>query len=826
MKHLRKTTSASRSRPRLKTKRLGMTLLLLFLATVALLSLNATKSQAQGGGTSLSNPQVGEPVSPVDTAGLPLAPTSSIINEGQSALIREIKPLPRRQAVKAEDYQSHLQQNHPTAQMPDTLTNWEGISSTGVLPPDTNGQVGRNHYVQIVNSSSGAQVRVWDKTGKQLYNFGLENLWPSGNVCRDDAHGDPVVFYDQLANRWILTQFALPDPPYYQCFAVSKRDNPTNDPNDWWLYGFKVHETKMNDYPKFGVWPDGYYMSANQFDSNGWAGAGVWVFDRAAMLEGKSATFQYFDVADMNNNYGGLLPSNLMGSTQPPQGAPNYYMSVDMDWNNSDDVLHIFEFHTDWSTPSNSTFRLVKDLTVDPFNWNFDGSGGSRNNWDIPQPDTDVELDSLSDRLMMHLWYRNYGDHESLVVNHTVNVGSNSDHAGIRWYEVRGGTVNTTLSDATIYQQGTYAPDAENRWMGSVAMDHVGNLAIGYSVSSKNTYPSIRYAGRLSSDDAGQLPQDEAEIIAGGGSQTHSAARWGDYSAMSVDPADDCTFWYTTEYMESTSKADWHTRVASFKFANCSQNATPTPTPTSVPPTPTPTSVPPTPTPTSVPPTPTPTSVPPTPTPTSVPPTPTPTVEPPPGSGTVEVRIADGSDDVEETQFDGFLKMHSSDLELGDADFFDFLEMEPMYGFFDPMLEDQKVGLRFQNVQIPQGATITSAYLSFTVDETSSQNTSVTIFGEAADDAAPFAEWGFFDLSSRPLTNASVDWNIPAWTQVGAPQQSPDIKAIVQEIVNRPGWSAGASMVFSIDGSGSRVAVSYDGNPAAAPVLHITYTTQ
>ena len=858
MKYLHKSASMSRGRLRPKSNHIKATLLLLFLLTAAFLSLNATQSQAQGGGAPvLSNPYVGELASPVDTTGLPPAPEVTAIQGEGPVLVRDVMPLPRRQALQLEDFQDSLQNSHPAAQMPDTITNWEGISSTGVLPPDTNGQVGHNHYVQIVNSAGGAQVRVWNKAGQQLYNFGLENLWPNGNVCHDQAHGDPVVFYDQLANRWILTQFALPDPPYYQCFAVSKQDNPTNNPNDWWLYGFKVHDTKMNDYPKFGVWPDGYYMSANQFGNNGWAGAGVWVFDRASMLEGESATFQYFDVANMNMDYGGLLPSNLMGSTTPPNGAPNYYMSVDMDWHNSDDILHIFEFHTDWGAPANSTFRLVKDLKVAPFNWSFDGSGGSRDNWDIPQPDTDVELDSLSDRLMMHLWYRNYGDHESLVVNHTVNVGNGPDHAGIRWYEIRGGAVDTTLSDATIHQQGTYAPDAENRWMGSVAMDHVGNLAIGYSVSSKNTYPSIRYAGRLNSDPAGQLAQDEAEIIAGSGSQTHSAARWGDYSAISVDPADDCTFWYTTEYMKNTSSASWRTRVASFKFANCGQNITPTPTsipptatptsipptatPTSIPPTATPTSIPPTATPTSVPPTATPTSttapptptptstsVPPTPTPTTVPPTPTPTPSPPPGSGALDIRIQDGGDDVEETQFDGYMKMSSSDLELGSADFFDFMNTMPiygLYGLFDNMGTAQTVGLRFQNVNIPQGATITSAYLEFTVDETNSLTTIVTIYGEDSDDAAPFNSWGFYDLGTRPMTEATVEWDIPAWNQVDEQQQSPDIKSIIQEIVNRPGWSSGSSMVFAIEGTGRRVAKSYDGDSTAAPLLHVTYTT-
>ncbi len=549
-------------------------LLVTFLLIAGTFLAGTEASQAQEGKAHdivLKNPVVSGPYLPVDTTGLPPAP--ALNPERMTELIvRGAKPLPGHKPAldistgRTANVQSWLSPNI----MPGALTNWEGIAHTGVLPPDANGQVGPNHYVQVVNSSPGTQVRIWDKSGTQLYDFGLQDLWPSSDTCNQDAYGDPVALYDQIADRWVLTQFALPDPPYYECFAVSKTGAPTNDPNDWHLYSFKVHDTKMNDYPKLGVWPDGYYMSVNQFNADdSWGGAGVFVFDRDAMLNGNSATFQYFDVADININYGGLLPSNLMGATLPPTGAPNYFMAVDMNWSGSDDVLHIFEFHTDWNDPNNSSFTFVKDLVVDPFNWNFDGSGGSRDNWDIPQPDTNVELDSLSDRLMMHLWYRNYGDHESLVVNHTVNVGSGSDHAGVRWYEIRGGTVDATLADAAIYQQGTYAPDADNRWMGSVAMDRVGNLAVGFSVSSNTVYPGIRYAGRLAGDPLGELSQGEAEIIAGGGGQTHDAARWGDYSSLTVDPADDCTFWFTTEYMQTTSSAGWQTRVGSFKFDNC-----------------------------------------------------------------------------------------------------------------------------------------------------------------------------------------------------------------------------------------------------------------
>ena len=534
------------------------------LVGISMLS-HSPRSLAQAGESPqppvLSNPYVSSPVSPADTSGL--SPKPVPLTRADDAIIREVKPVPKRHSAIGAQYQasSNIQTTMGPSLMPAPQANWEGIPHTGVLPPDTNGQVGPNHYVQIVNHPDGSQVRIWDKTGAQLYDFLLRDLWPNNDPCYIDAYGDPVVLYDQMADRWLLTQFSLPDRgPYYECIAVSKTGIPTDDPNDWYPYTFKVHDKKMNDYPKLGVWPDGYYMAVNQFLFGiQWAGAGVFVFDRDSMLNGNAATFQYFDLEESNKDYGSLLPSNLMGDTLPPDGAPNYFMSVDMNWNGADDIMHIWEFHTDWDAPANTTFTLVKELTVDPFDWNING---------VPQPDTNQQLDVLADRLMMHLWYRNYGDHESLVVDHTVDVGG--DHAGIRWYEIRGGAVNATLSDATIYQQGTYAPDADHRWMGSTAMDGAGNLAIGFSVSNSTTvYPSIRYAGRLSSDPLGQLPQGEATIIAGSGSQTSSSGRWGDYSSLTVDPVDDCTFWFTTEYMETTSEKNWQTRVGSFKFDNC-----------------------------------------------------------------------------------------------------------------------------------------------------------------------------------------------------------------------------------------------------------------
>jgi hypothetical protein len=238
-------------------------------------------------------------------------------------------------------------------------------------------------------------------------------------------------------------------------------------------------------------------------------------------------------------------------------------------WGWPSDRLSIWEFHVDWSEPDDSTFGVdgLPNAVLDtaPFNTNFGFLCSLLINC-IPQPQVPRRafLDAISDQLMFRLQYRNFGSYQTLVVNHTVNVGRFRRQAGIRWYELR-----DSDGDWGIHQQGTYAPDTDHRWMGSIAMDGDGNMALGYSVSSKVTFPSIRYAGRLGDDPLGTLPQGETELIAGSGSQTRRISRWGDYSMMAVDPTDDCTFWYTQEYYATTSRAGWQTRIGSFKFPSC-----------------------------------------------------------------------------------------------------------------------------------------------------------------------------------------------------------------------------------------------------------------
>jgi hypothetical protein len=432
---------------------------------------------------------------------------------------------------------------------PPMIANFEGLNNVNyVLPPDTNGDIGPNHYVQIVNLS----YAVYNRNGNLLLGPLNNNtiFQGFGGPCETTNNGDPIVLYDHLADRWLLSQFAIPDP-YYQCIAVSATGDPTGQ---WHRYQFEISDTKLNDYPKFGVWPDAYYMTVNQFEASAWAGQGVAAFERDQMLVGAPARMVFFDLYEVDGTLGGMLPADLDGPP-PPLGSPNPFALVnDNIW---EDQLQIWNFWVNWASPSSSTFIFQKTLSTASFDSNM--CSGARNC--IPQPGGSA-VDAISDRLMYRLQYRNFGDHQSMVVNHTVDVGG--DHAGVRWYEMR-----KTGGGWSIFQQGTFAPDSDHRWMGSVAMNSKGDIGLGYSVSSTTTSPSIRFTGRLAEDPAGQMTFSEGEIITGSGYQTSSSGRWGDYSMMAVDPVDDCTFWYTQEYYAEEGLAPWQTRIASFKLREC-----------------------------------------------------------------------------------------------------------------------------------------------------------------------------------------------------------------------------------------------------------------
>ena len=437
------------------------------------------------------------------------------------------------------------------------IQNFDGINNiSGVYPPDTQGDVSGDKYVQVVN----LKFAVYSKSGTLLLGpLDLKTIWAGIPAPWNGTNnGDPVVLYDQAADRWMITQFSLPNSSQYaELVAVSATSDPTGA---WYRYVFQFGN-KMPDYPKFGIWPDGYYMSVNQFiTGSSWGGVGVCAFDRTKMIAGDpTASMIYFDLGPMGTSWS-MLPADWDGTTAPVTGEPNYFSYYD-DWTSyTSRFLKICEFHADWTTPTNSTFGQVASLPTAPFTSDLCPATRGRC---INQPVTSVKLEALSDRLMYRLQYRNFGTHRSMVTNHTVNVDGNG-LAGIRWYEMR-----NTGAGWNIYQQGTYSPNASHRWVGSIAMNSVGDMALGYTVSdATSTYPGIRYTGRKASDELGKMTFPEQLIISGSGYQTGSAARWGDYSMMSVDPSDDLTFWFTTEYLQTIGNAPWRTRIASFLFPN------------------------------------------------------------------------------------------------------------------------------------------------------------------------------------------------------------------------------------------------------------------
>ncbi len=437
---------------------------------------------------------------------------------------------------------------------PTTTNNFEGIGqgftgpagtfTVNSAPPDNNGAVGPNHFVEIVNTD----FAVFSKTGTPLFGpVPINTLWSGfGGGCAVNDDGDPVVSYDRIADRWVISQFQVTNTPYQQCVAVSATADPTGS---YFRYAFSYTDG-FPDYPKMGVWPDAYYETYNLFNNAGtsFLGSKVCAFDRAKMLTGAAATQQCFNTS---SSFGGLLPGDFDGRTLPPAGAPNPLVALGA----TSTTLALWKFHSDFATPANTTFTGPTTLTVPSYSEACAPSGTC-----VPQSGGG-RLDSLSDRLMYRAAYRNFGDHEAIVVNHAVTVGSS---VGLRWYELRG--VTTTPS---LFQAGTYAPDATFRWMASAAMDQAGNMAIGFSASSSSIKPQIRVTGRLAADAAGTLTLGETTIIAGAGAQGSTLSRWGDYSSMSIDPTDDCTFYYTNQYIPANGTFNWRTRVASFKLSPC-----------------------------------------------------------------------------------------------------------------------------------------------------------------------------------------------------------------------------------------------------------------
>lgn len=435
-----------------------------------------------------------------------------------------------------------------------TGNNFEGLGngfpgfSVNSAPPDTNGAVGATQYVQWVNESfavftKGGSTIAGPTPGNELF-----QALGSSHPCAINNDGDPIAQYDKANNVWILTQFSVTNGStlgYWQCVAVSKTSDATGA---YSVYAYQ--QPNFNDYPKFGVFNGNYYATYNMFNGNTFVGARLCAYNGAAMRSGTAAQEQCFQ---LSNAYGGVLPADVDGLTAPPAGTDEYFLNF------GSSSLNTWRFHVDFTTPSNTT--LTGPITTTTANFAEACGGGTC----VPQPGTRQQLDSLGDRLMYRLSYRSFADgHQAMFVNHSVNPGSVV--AGVRWYELR---PDTTTNGVSIYQQSTYAvADGLNRWMGSFASDKAGNLAVGYSTSSGSAYPSIRYSYRTPTDTLDQMGSEQL-LFAGTGAQQRTLNRWGDYSGMTVDPVDDCTFWYTNEYLASNGTFNWHTRIGSFKVAGC-----------------------------------------------------------------------------------------------------------------------------------------------------------------------------------------------------------------------------------------------------------------
>jgi len=421
------------------------------------------------------------------------------------------------------------------------------------VPPDTNGAVGATQFVQMVNVT----IAVYDKSSGALQ-FGpaaIHTLWTGfGGLCEFGGGtptfadgGDPVVLYDHLAGRWLVTQLQYDTTFTHtaQCIAVSTNSDATGSYN---RYEFDFG-SNFPDYPKFGIWPDAYYNSINVFPGRSFAGAEACAFDRNAMLAGAPASAVCFQNPP---SVASLLPSDLDGSTLPPAGQPNFFVDIA---DSSD--LNIFQFHVDFANPANSTFTGPVLIPVAPFT---EICARAITLACIPEPPSGEKVDGLGDRLMFRLAYRNFGDHESLVVNHTIKGGA---LAGVRWYEIR-----SPGSSPSVFQQGTVVDPNTDFWLGSIAMDKAGNIALGFSASSHDLDPSVFLVGHAPSDPLGTMAGPTV-LVNGGGVQQNSFRRWGDYSSMAIDPNDDCTFWYTQEYYATSGSFNWSTRITSFKFNSC-----------------------------------------------------------------------------------------------------------------------------------------------------------------------------------------------------------------------------------------------------------------
>jgi hypothetical protein len=474
------------------------------------------------------------------------------------------------------------------ATIPTPLLNFDGLGNLDnpptlrFTPPDPVGAVGPDNFVEMDNVS----FAVYDKQGNLLSGPTLTgDLWQGFAIpdCTDPS-GDPVVLYDKSAGRWLLSQFTTrglsnPSLPFYNCVAISEDGDPTGA---YFRYAFVTTENGkffFPDYPKYGTFGTSYVLTSRDFGPTTEYGISVYALEKEKMLDGDpnarmvhffldSAVVPIYQIGD------GLLPPDVDGEEDPSGIAPAPVvgtMDQGAQYGAPFDALNIYELFVRWTAQPIASLKLATQIPAAEFDSTFPCTDTitppptSQTRSCIPQPGTTRKIDVLSyrQRPTFRLAYRNFGSYETMVTNQSVQARPGI--AGVRWYEIR--RIN---GQYLLHQQGTFSPDdGVNRWMGSIAMDRRGNIAVGYSVGNSNVFPGIRYTGRLSGDPLGQMTLGEASIIEGSGSQLSRGSRWGDYTAMTVDPADDCTFWYVNEYYKATSVNLWSTRIGTFRLPGC-----------------------------------------------------------------------------------------------------------------------------------------------------------------------------------------------------------------------------------------------------------------
>jgi uncharacterized delta-60 repeat protein len=580
---------------------LRLVLSCLALSTFGVLSVSF--AQENSGGAVIQGPHEGGLGAPVEmNIDLSKVPIETLLRRREPIEVplrripeeAPVAPSKEQTPVLPEKWKDLFRVKLPEFSMPNP--NFDGIKlfdpGAFFVPPDANGDAGRNHYVQTVNSS----IAVFDKQGNTLAGpMPINTLFaPLGGVCATDNVIDPLVNYDPLADRWIVLGFPFDSPI---CIAVSRTSDPVT--GGWFLYQLDVSAFGFPDYPKLGVWRDAYYLATQRGFHGG--GLDLYALDRANMLSGNLAKFVHFFVVPSS---GFLLPADLDGRRPPRRARKNddegeddddegededddelnrrpprlstpapFVGHVDGDLWGGVDRLEVYEFSVNFKDPASSTFSFVADLPTEPFSAVLCGDIFFG---DCAEQPNGIPLETLPAWLMWRVQYRNFGKYETLVANHTIDVDELSDErAGIRWYELR----RYHRKQWAIFQQGTFAPQDPfvktppflHRWMGSIAMDRKGNIALGFSASSSSLFPSVRYVGRMATDPLGLMPRGGSPdgdflMVAGEGSQV-SSTRWGDYSSMSLDPVDGCTFWYTQEYVGS--EGFWRTRIGAFKFPSC-----------------------------------------------------------------------------------------------------------------------------------------------------------------------------------------------------------------------------------------------------------------